>query len=130
LPLLDDAYLAGEIDGLGCAMLLELLVLFRKDADVAFTEFQRGVETSDRPSLAKRAHRLRSAAGNLGFTRVMAESRKLEDAATDATADMAGIVLIIDRLRESCDLSGAALEAALAGAERARRGTPPSPMPD
>ncbi|MBN8440903.1 MAG: TMAO reductase system sensor histidine kinase/response regulator TorS [Thauera sp.] len=127
VPLLDDAYLAGEIEGLGCAMLRELLMLFRKDAEAAFAEFRQALDSGDSEAIARRAHRLRSAAGNLGFARVIAESRQLEQAAVDSGSEVTTLTALIDTLQQHCDLSGAALEVALAGAESTALTLPATP---
>ena len=131
-PLLDDDYLAGERETLGDGTLLELLALFRMDSSEALAEMERNVATRDWPALGKRAHRLRSAAGNLGFVRVMEQARELERRSADAAedSDPKPVKHLVDALGEACRLSGDALAdelAAHAGADRARPSTTPGP---
>ncbi|WP_211163075.1 TMAO reductase system sensor histidine kinase/response regulator TorS [Aromatoleum diolicum] len=118
--LLDHDYLAGEIETLGAGTLAHLLELFRDDAREAFGEFERCIAAQDWQALGKRAHRLRSAAGNLGFTRVIAESRQLETATggtgSDAKSELATIAPLVERLHGSCRLSCDALAQQLADA--------------
>ncbi|MCK9985784.1 MAG: two-component system, OmpR family, sensor histidine kinase TorS [Azoarcus sp.] len=109
-PVLDEDYLAGELDSLGAATLTRLLKLFRADADTALIELGDHLAANDRQALGKRAHRLRSAAGNLGFLRVMAATRRLENAATDPATDGTALAPMIDGLREDCRQACAVLE--------------------
>ncbi len=74
----------------------------------------------DWAALGKRAHRLRSAAGNLGFLRVMAQSRALEQQASVAAAEVssaaahAALDAALEALAQACKQSGQALDALLA----------------
>ncbi|MBD5804919.1 Sensor protein TorS [Azoarcus sp. Aa7] len=113
-PVLDEDYLAGELDSLGAATLARLLPLFRADADTALIELEGHLATPDRQALGKRAHRLRSAAGNLGFLRVMAATRRLETAATDPATDGTALPPMIETLSEDCRQACAALDEWLA----------------
>jgi len=131
-PLVDEDYLAGERDTLGDGTLLELLALFRTDSVDALAEMERNIATQDWPALGKRAHRLRSAAGNLGFVRVMDESRELERRIAGATEDIdpEPVRRLVDALGEACRLSGDTLAAWLDRQPGADRDQAPTPRPD
>lgn len=115
-PLLDLAYLAEELEGLGRPMLLQLLDMFRQQADVASTGLQEAMEQGDLAALGRLAHKLRSAAGNLGLLRLLADCRALELAAKQGgqgktgQADQAALAPLLDRLLADCRLSAGALE--------------------
>ena len=119
-PLLDLAYLAEELEGLGRPMLLQLLDMFRQQADVASTGLQEAMEQGDLAALGRLAHKLRSAAGNLGLLRLLADCRALELAAKQGgqgktgQADQAVLAPLLDRLLADCRLSAGALEQWLA----------------
>ncbi len=119
-PLLDLAYLAEELEGLGRPMLLQLLDMFRQQADVASTGLQEAMEQGDLAALGRLAHKLRSAAGNLGLLRLLADCRALELAAKQGgqgktgQADQAALAPLLDRLLADCRLSAGALEQWLA----------------
>lgn len=127
-PLLDLAYLAEELEGLGRPMLLQLLDMFRQQADAASAGLQQAMERGDLAALGRLAHKLRSAAGNLGLPRLLADCRVLELAAKqggqDKTgqADQAGLALLLDRLLADCRLSASALEQWLASPGQPRLG--------
>lgn len=53
-------------------MLLQLLDMFRQQADVASAGLQEAMEQGDLAALGRLAHKLRSAAGNLGLLRLLA----------------------------------------------------------
>ncbi|MCC4114243.1 TMAO reductase system sensor histidine kinase/response regulator TorS [Aromatoleum toluclasticum] len=121
---LDLDYLAGELDSLGAATLARLLALFRADADAALNELDGHLATDDRQALGKRAHRLRSAAGNLGFLRVMAASRRVESAATAPATNREALPPMIEALRTDCRQACAALDDWLAAQQQE---APPRP---
>ncbi|MDT3672518.1 MAG: ATP-binding protein [Aromatoleum sp.] len=116
---IDEDYLAGELASLGARTFAHLLDLFREDATAAFVEFEHSVAVGDRDALAKRAHRLAGAAGNLGFARVGAASKRLEVAARDPARDPADLELMIDALCGECDRACDALVKRLAVEEQA-----------
>ncbi|MBS0551666.1 MAG: response regulator, partial [Proteobacteria bacterium] len=119
-PLLDEDYLAGERETLGDDTLRELLALFRTDNEEALADMRSLNAQRDWAALGKRAHRLRSAAGNLGFLRVMAQSRALEQQASVAAAEVssaaahAALDAALEALAQACKQSGQALDALLA----------------
>ena len=119
-PLLDEDYLAGERETLGDDTLRELLALFRADNEEALADMRSLGAQQDWAALGKRAHRLRSAAGNLGFLRVMAQSRALEQRASEAAAEgnsvaaHAALDAALEALAQACKQSGQALDALLA----------------
>ncbi|HMZ01750.1 MAG TPA: ATP-binding protein, partial [Burkholderiaceae bacterium] len=63
--LLDEAFLAEELVSLGRATVERLLALFLAGAEEAFETFAQALAAGDREALARRAHKLASAASNL-----------------------------------------------------------------
>lgn len=116
--LLDLAYLAEEVDGLGRPMLLQLLELFRQEFALASAALQDALGRADLVQLGKLAHKLRSAAGNLGFVQAMELCRQVEQAAKDGAQAHAELAQLVSRLLESCSQSGCALEQWLARPDR------------
>ncbi|NMG32507.1 ATP-binding protein [Aromatoleum evansii] len=120
-PVLDEVYLAAELDSLGAATLARLLGLFRADTDAALAELDAHLAANDGLALGKRAHRMRGAAGNLGFLRVMAATRHLENAATESATDVTTLAPLVETLRADCREACAALEDWLGAQERGEK---------
>lgn len=114
--LLDEAYLDAETEALGVALLGELLALFRTELAAALAEFNRAAGVSDWAVLGRRAHRLRSAAGNLGLRAVIAATRELEDAVGLPAVDVAVVRSLIGQLARTAALSCTRLAQKLAAA--------------
>jgi len=113
--LLDLAFLAAESEGPGRAMLSHLLAMFRQEADVAIAGLTASLARHDRTQLAKLAHKLRSASGNLGFQALMHDCRRVEEAAA-GDVPSPGLQAMIAQIGERCGSSASALERWLAQA--------------
>ena len=111
--LLDPAFLEVEIDTLGAGTMAELLKLFADELPAAFGELEAARQARDWATLGKRAHRLRSAASNLGMSQVMATSRAIETAAGLETVDIDAIETTLKQLMDDCLASCDALQAQL-----------------
>lgn len=109
VALLDEVYLDAELEALGVALLGELLALFRTELAAALAEFERAAGAADWAALGRRAHRLRSAAGNLGLRAVIVATRELEDAVGLPAVDVAAVRAQIERLGRTASLSCAQL---------------------
>lgn len=120
--LLDPAFLAAEIDTLGAGTMAELLKLFSDDLPAAFDELETACRAHDWAALGKRAHRLRSAASNLGMSKVMATSREIETAAGGEAVASETMAAALAQLMEDCLASCDALQAQLADADAASTG--------
>ena len=92
----------------------ELLKLFSDDLPAAFDELESARRAHDWAALGKRAHRLRSAASNLGMSKVMATSREIETAANGETVASEPMAAALAQLMEDCLASCDALQAQLA----------------
>ena len=109
--LLDEAFLTEELASLGETTLARLLTLYRSAAEEAFAAFDVALATGDRAEIARRAHKLASAAANLGFQRTVALARQVERAAPMVdTTTPAALTAAIDTLRNSSHRSVQALE--------------------
>ena len=108
--LLDLSFLAAEVEGPGRAILGELLDMFREEARVACTALSEALAREDLALVGRLAHKLRSAAANLGFAAVMEDCRRLEHVVAEGGASMAGLSAMLERLREDCDQSADALQ--------------------
>lgn len=120
--LLDLAHLAEEVQDLGRPMLLQLLAMFRQEADKASAGLQAALQHGDLALLGRLAHKLRSAAGNLGLLRVMEDCRQVEQAAKDGGQAVAKMSQLVSRLAQDCGRSADALEQWLTRADQAGRG--------
>lgn len=116
-PLLDEGFLREELASLGAKTLGNLLALFCQDTEAAISELHHHAAVNDWQSLGKRAHRLAGAAGNLGFSVVIAQARRIESAAGEAGVDKADITRMLEELGETTRRSCAALGEKLAGAD-------------
>ncbi|NMG45573.1 response regulator [Aromatoleum toluvorans] len=99
---LDEAYLVGELESLGAATLVRLRDLFRAEADSALAEFDEHLVAGNHAAIAKRAHRLCGAAGNLGLRQVITMARQLESAANDPATAPDELRQHIATLHETC----------------------------
>ena len=108
--LLDLVYLTEEVDGLGRPMLLQLLDMFRQELEIASAALLDVLGRADRVQLGKLAHKLRSAAGNLGLVRVMKDCRQVELAANSGEPALAAMASLVHQLVVDCGLSVSALE--------------------
>ena len=109
--LLDEAFLTEELASLGETTLARLLTLYRSAAEEAFAAFDVALAAGDRAEIARRAHKLASAAANLGFQRTVALARQVERAAPMVdTTTPAALTAAIDTLRNSSHRSVQALE--------------------
>ncbi|MDD2729288.1 ATP-binding protein [Malikia sp.] len=120
--LLDLAHLAEEVQDLGRPMLLQLLAMFRQESDKASAGLQAALQHGDLALLGRLAHKLRSAAGNLGLLRVMEDCRQVEQAAKDGGQAVAKMSPLVSRLAQDCGRSADALEQWLTRADQAGRG--------
>ncbi len=127
--LLDLDYLAEEVEGLGRPLLLQLLDMFRQQAGLAGTGLQEALDRADFVRIASLAHKLRSAAGNLGLACVMADCSRIEQQAGQGDQPASGMAMLLGRLQADCALSIGALELWLAatGPAGALQERPPSP---
>lgn len=114
--LLDPVFLAAEIDTLGAGTMAELLQLFSGELPAAFAELDTARRAQDWAALGKRAHRLRSAASNLGMSKVMATTRAIETAAGAAPASCETVDAALRQLAEDCHASCDALRRELLAA--------------
>ncbi|WP_298595674.1 ATP-binding protein [Zoogloea sp.] len=114
--LLDPAFVAAEIDTLGAGTMSELLQLFSGELPAAFAELHAAHQAQDWAALGKRAHRLRSAASNLGMSKVMATTRAIEAAAGAVPAGGEGIDAALRQLAGDCRASCDALQRELLAA--------------
>src|SRR5699024_9416201 len=76
--LLDEGWLAQEIDVLGDTMLFELLHLFRSSAATIFRKMSDTVERQDWQATANLLHALQGSAANLGMKYVVQYARTLQ----------------------------------------------------
>ena len=84
---LDEDYLRNELQDLGHGSLQHLAQLFRTELRTTLEALHEAVARNDAPAAAKVAHRLRSAAGNLGLAGVVSACRHVEECAGgDGTA--------------------------------------------
>lgn len=120
--LLDLVYLAAEVQDLGQPMLLQLLAMFRQEADKASAGLKVALQHGDLALLGRLAHKLRSAAGNLGLLQVMEDCRQVEQAAKDGGQAVAEMPQLVSRLAQDCGRSADALEQWLTRADQAGRG--------
>jgi len=104
---LDQAFLATEIDTLGAPMLVELLAMFEDTAAATLDQMATARQAGDGVALGKLAHRLHSAAANLGLVRVMSGTRELELAAGAVGTDNGHLADLLARLQattaQSCE---------------------------
>ena len=107
---LDLDYLAEELDGLGRPMLLQLLAMFRQQAELAIAGLQQALGQGELEPLGKMAHKLRSAAGNLGLLRVMDDCRRIEQAVKAADQPVASLAPLVAQLAGQCSQAANALE--------------------
>jgi two-component system sensor histidine kinase TorS len=115
---LDEAFLVAETETLGAPMLTELLVMFCESWPDALSQMETALQDQAWQELGKLAHRLRSAAANLGLTEVIAQTRALELAAGGDTPDDTHIARLLARLNETVLGSCQALQQHLAGLGR------------
>jgi two-component system sensor histidine kinase TorS len=109
--LLDEAFLAEELASLGEATLAKLSTLYRGTAEEAFAAFDDSLAVGDRAEIARRAHKLASAAANLGFQHTVALARQLErDAPVVDVTPPAALAAAVHTLRNSSERSVQALE--------------------
>lgn len=106
---LDHAFLATEIDTLGAPMLVELLALFEDTAAATLDQMATARQAGDGVALGKLAHRLHSAAANLGLVRVMSGTRELELAAGAVGTDNGHLAELLARLQATTAQSCQAL---------------------
>lgn len=107
--LLDLSFLNAEADALGGATLLELLTLFQNGLAATFSEFDGDFQNQDWQALGGKAHRLRSAAANLGMAQVCDATRSLETSASAAAPDSGHLAALIAELKTACAASCEAL---------------------
>lgn len=91
-----------EADTLGEAILSELLDLFRGSLPTLFAEMDGFLALHDGPGLAARAHRLRSAASNLGMQEVIRCARVLEAAAVPQSTPDGDLRAMATALKDAC----------------------------
>lgn len=108
--LLDLAYLSKELEALGPAMLAQLAHMFDNEAQTAVQGIQDSLDAQDFERAGKLAHKLRSAAGNLGLTQVMVATRTLEQACKTSPVDTALIQTRAAAIVSDCSHSIAALK--------------------
>ncbi len=108
--LLDLAYLNQELEALGPAMLAQLAQMFDNEAQTALQGIQDSLNAQDFERAGKLAHKLRSAAGNLGLTQVMVATRTLEQTCKSSPVDTSLIQALAEALVSDCRHSIAALK--------------------
>lgn len=118
--LLDDPWLAAEIDELGAGMLLELLNIFRAGVATSLGKINLAAARGNWRVVAAEAHRLQGAAGNLGMVRVMDMARKLQETLKAQPLDVAVAVDLIAELEGLCQRSCDALRLRLLAAGEQR----------
>lgn len=101
-PLLDVSFLDNEVEVLGSETLLELLKLFQDNLATVFLEIDRDLRNHDWHDLGKKAHRLRSAAANLGMGKVLGVTRTIEMLATSDLPDGDHLTRLIADLKADC----------------------------
>lgn len=104
-PLLDRKYVEDELDTLGVSVFMELLDLFAEEASDALVTLNKLALEGDWATLSKRAHRLKSAAGNLGMSQVTGQAEKLERLASLPSANNDAVIPEINYLGEVCSKS-------------------------
>jgi two-component system sensor histidine kinase TorS len=107
---LDEAFLRTEIETLGAPLLTELLAMFRTSLTDTFSQMERALQTQAWREAGKLAHRLRSAAANLGLTEVIAQARALELATAGNTPDGTQLAGQLAKLKETASASCLALQ--------------------
>lgn len=115
---LDEAFLVTETETLGAPMLTELLAMFCESWPDALSQMEIALQDQAWQELGKLAHRLRSAAANLGLAEVIAQTRALELAAGGDTPDDTHLARLLARLKETVLGSCQALQQHLAGLGR------------
>lgn len=110
--LLDLGFLTQEAEGPGRAILAQLLPMFRAESEGANAALLDALAGGDPALLGRLAHKLRSAAANLGLSAVIEDCRRIELAAKDPDPGpvSAELPALLQRLRQDCELSTAALE--------------------
>lgn len=110
--LLDLGFLTQEAEGPGRAILAQLLPMFRAESERANAALLDALAGGDPALLGRLAHKLRSAAANLGLAAVIEDCRRIELAAKapDPGPISAELPALLQRLRQDCELSTAALE--------------------
>ncbi len=114
--LLDAAWVETEIGELGVAMMLELLNIFRAGVATDLGAIDAAVLRKDWISVAGDAHRLRSAAGNLGMTFVVDAARQLEIATNGPIVNEPVMDHLISELARLCHASCDELRSSLLAA--------------
>ncbi|MGV8900383.1 MAG: ATP-binding protein [Burkholderiaceae bacterium] len=110
VALLDIGYLDIEIDTLGVKTLAELLGMFLSDLGATFTELNQAASAENWEAFGKRAHRLQSAAGNIGMTQVIDQSRQLEKMSVETDIDTVNVAKHLISLEKICHSSCDALQ--------------------
>lgn len=103
---LDLGFLKAELESLGEETMAELLMLFRNELPAFFAEMDAYCAAGDWLTLGARAHRQRSAAGNLGMLEVLELARALETAATATSPDRQEIESLWGELKAACVSAG------------------------
>lgn len=111
--LLDMAWIQAELDELGGSMLLELLNMFRASVATTLGEINLAAAHGNWTSVAACAHRLQSAAGNLGMIRIIGTARALQKLSADRAVDTIVASALMDELERLCQESCDALRSVL-----------------
>ena len=113
--LLDVDYINEELETLGQKLFAELLTLFTREAGGTLDSLDMLAEAEEWSALSRHAHRLKSAAGNLGMSRLVEQAQQLEKTASMLPVNGNVIAAQIRILRETCTNSCSELEKRLPG---------------
>lgn len=83
--LLNINYLEDELDSLGEANIKDIMELFEDDFSLQIQQLKNHISNLQWPKIAQQAHRIKGAAGNLGFNAVMLQAKKIEIACQHET---------------------------------------------
>jgi len=113
--LLNIDYIDEELETLGHKLFEELLTLFTREAGGTLDSLNTLAEAEKWMGLSRHAHRLKSAAGNLGMSRLVEQTQQLEKTASMLPVDGNVIAAQIGILRETCNNSCSELDKRVSG---------------
>jgi HPt (histidine-containing phosphotransfer) domain-containing protein len=111
-PPLDPARVA-SIAGGDLVFAAELLQTFADSVQHAVVELTPAVAAEDRPALAREAHKLKGAAGNVGAGRLKHLAESLQTAATDA--DFGELARVVENVQHELQTVRAVVPSASSG---------------
>ncbi|WP_448192735.1 two-component regulator propeller domain-containing protein [Azospirillum sp. sgz301742] len=115
---LDRRFLAMQMEALGGTELARLILLFARTSRRIIRDLETAMEARDPGAVQAQAHKLRSAAGALGLSRLSSETAAIETATAGSPALNGEWVAILKRLRRG------AIDALLQALRSERSGAP------